>query len=294
MSIIAVQNLTRDYGRERGVFDLSFSIEKGEVFGFLGPNGSGKTTTIRHLMGFLKPQQGQCSIKERDCWQQRPAIQSDLGYIPGEMAFLNGMKASEFLDFIARYRGKKGLGRVTEMTERFELDLSEPLKKMSKGTRQKVGIAAAFMHDPSVLILDEPSSGLDPLMQNRFVDLVLEEKKRGKTVLLSSHMFEEVERTCDRVAIIRKGKLVAEDDIEILKQNRLRLYHLTMASAEAAQAFATEYSGPTKVLGQNIEVTVFEDLRELTQLMARYPLVNLSAPSLSLEEIFLQYYGDES
>lgn len=294
MSVISVQKLTRDYGHERGVFDLSFSIQKGEIFGFLGPNGAGKTTTIRHLMGFLEPQEGACSINGRDCWQERTAIQSDLGYIPGEMAFLNGMKGSEFLDFIARYRGRNGLDRRDEMAELFELDLSEPLKKMSKGTRQKVGITAAFMHDPAVLILDEPSSGLDPLMQNRFIDLVLEEKKRGKTVLLSSHMFEEVERTCDRVAIIRKGRLVAEDDIEVLRQNRLRRYHLTLASEEDARAFAAEYSGETVVHGQTVEVTVFDDLKEMTQLMARYPLVNLSAPSLSLEEIFLQYYGGEA
>ncbi|NLW54640.1 MAG: ABC transporter ATP-binding protein [Clostridiaceae bacterium] len=293
MSLISVQNLTRDYGRGRGVFDLSFSIEEGEVFGFLGPNGAGKTTTIRHLMGFLEPRQGKCSIKGYDCWQQRPVIQSDLGYIPGEIAFLNGMKGGDFLAFIARYRGKNGLDRIDELVDRFEVDLSEPLKKMSKGSRQKVGIIAAFMHDPAVLILDEPSSGLDPLMQNRFVDLILEEKKRGKTVLLSSHMFEEVERTCDRVAIIRKGRLAAEDDIDILKQNRLRRYRLPMASEEAARAFASEYNGESKVRGPIVELKVFDDLKEMTQLMARYPLENLSAPDLSLEEIFLQYYGDD-
>ena len=294
MSVIHVRDLTRDYGRDRGGFDISLAIEEGEDFGFLGPNGAGKTTTIRHLMGFLRPQHGACSINGRDCWKERPAIQGKLGYIPGEMSLFPDMSGQDFLRFLAKYRGKSASWRLEEITELFELDLSEKIRKMSKGTRQKVGIVAAFMHDPEVLILDEPTSGLDPLMQNRFIDLILEEKMRGKTVLLSSHMFEEVERTCDRVAIIRRGRLVAEDDIATLRQNRLRRYSVTLASEKAAIAFASEFSGESKISGRTVDVTVLQDLDELSQLMARYPLENLIAPTLCLEEIFLQYYGGES
>ena len=294
MSVIHVRDLTRDYGRDRGVFDLSFAIEEGEVFGFLGPNGAGKTTTIRHLMGFLRPQHGACSINGCDCWKERPAIQGKLGYIPGEMSLFPDMSGHDFLRFLAKYRGKSASWRLEEITELFELDLSEKIRKMSKGTRQKVGIVAAFMHDPEVLILDEPTSGLAPLLQNRFIDLILEEKMRGKPVLLSSHMFEEVERTCDRVAIIRRGRLVAEDDIATLRQNRLRRYSVTLASEKAAIAFAYEFSGESKISGRTVDVTVLQDLDELSQLMARYPLEPRPAPTLRLEEIFLQYYGGES
>ena len=294
MNTIEVRELTRDYGKGRGVFDLDFSVAEGEVFGFLGPNGAGKTTTIRHLMGFLRPQQGVCRVNGLDCWHRRPAIQADVGYIPGEMAFFDNMKGGEFLTFIGAYRDFRNNGRRQDLMDRFELDADAPLKKMSKGTKQKVGIVAAFMHDPAVLILDEPTSGLDPLMQNRFVELILEEKERGKTILLSSHMFEEVERTCDRVGIIREGRLAALDDIDTLKTDRVRRYEVTLDTEEDAEAFASEYSGETTVMGRHVSVTVQSDLAELLQLMARYPVENLSAPSLSLEEVFLQYYGGES
>ena len=209
MNTIEIDRLTKDYGRGRGVFDLTFSVAQGEAFGFLGPNGAGKTTTIRHLMGFSRPQSGSCRIGGLDCLTQSPRIQKDLGYIPGEIALPDEMTGLEFLRFLARYRGVSDFSRAEALMARFELDPRGRIRRMSKGMKQKVGIVCAFMHDPAVLVLDEPTSGLDPLMQNRFIELVLEEKARGKTILLSSHMFEEVERTCDRVGILRQGKLAA-------------------------------------------------------------------------------------
>jgi ABC-2 type transport system ATP-binding protein len=240
VGVCEIQGLTRDYGKGRGVFDLSFSINQGEVFGFLGPNGAGKTTTIRHLMGFLKPEKGYCTIGGKDCWKDRADIQKNLGYIPGEMVFFDDMTGTDFLSFMAKYRKTKSNGRTKELLDRFELDPQSKLKKMSKGMKQKVGIVAAFMHDPEVLILDEPTSGLDPLMQSRFIELVLEEKARGKTILMSSHMFEEVERTCSRVAIIRKGKLVALDNVETLKAAQAKKYVITLENEDAAARFANE------------------------------------------------------
>lgn len=270
MHVIDIDCLTRDYGSGKGVFDVSFQVNKGEVFGFLGPNGAGKTTTIRHLMGFIRPKAGSCSIQGMDCWKDSHIIQQNLGYIPGEISFFDDMTGTEFLKFIADYRGVGSQSRAKEFIELFELDPKGKIKKMSKGMKQKIGIVAAFMHDPEILILDEPTSGLDPLMQSRFVDLIASEKKRGKTILLSSHMFEEVERTCDRIGIIRNGRLVAMDSVEALRTRHLHSYTVTLDTYESAMAFARDFGGICD--GQRVTVSAKQ----------------------SLEEIFMHYYGGES
>jgi ABC-2 type transport system ATP-binding protein len=294
VGVCEIQGLTRDYGKGRGVFDLSFSINQGEVFGFLGPNGAGKTTTIRHLMGFLKPQKGRCTIGGKDCWKDRAEIQKNLGYIPGEMVFFDDMTGTQFLSFMTKYRKTKSNGRTKELLERFELDPQSKLKKMSKGMKQKVGIVAAFMHDPEVLILDEPTSGLDPLMQSRFIELLLEEKARGKTILMSSHMFEEVERTCSRVAIIRQGTLAALDNVDALKAAQAKKYVITLENEEAAARFANEGLRVSDVSQNQVTVIVQNNIKELISVMDRYPVINIITPNQSLEEIFMQYYGGEN
>ena len=243
MSVIKVESLVRDYGGGKGVFDISFHVKQGEAFGFLGPNGAGKTTTIRHLMGFLKPRSGSCTMGGLDCWRDRDKVQARLGYIPGEISFFEDISGAEFLKFIAEYRRIGTQNRKGELLERFELNPKTKIKKMSKGMKQKLGIVAAFMHDPDILILDEPTSGLDPLMQSRFIDLIADEKKHGKTILMSSHMFEEVERTCDRVGIIRQGRMVAVDDAAALRERHTRNYTVTLANESDAQAFAADFSG---------------------------------------------------
>lgn len=270
MSMIGISHLTRDFGGGKGVFDLSLEIEKGEAFGFLGPNGAGKTTTIRHLMGFIRAQGGTCSIGGRDCWKDADTIQKTLGYIPGEIAFFEEMSGNAYLAFLRSYRGMKDEGRTSELLERFELQAGVRIKKMSKGMKQKLGIVAAFMHDPDTLILDEPTSGLDPLMQSRFVELVREEKARGKTILLSSHMFEEVERTCDRIGMIRGGRLAALDSAQALRARHVKTYVVTLASEQEARAFAEDFGGRWPL----------EDARQV-EVTARQ----------SLEEIFMHYYG---
>ena len=269
MSAIEIQNLTRDYGSGRGIFDVSIHVDEGEVFGFLGPNGAGKTTTIRHLMGFIKAKSGSCQIKGMDCWKSRDVIQKNLGYIPGEISFFDDMTGKEFLKFVSKYRGMNQDNRMQEMIERFELDTGVKIKKMSKGMKQKLGIVAAFMHDPEILILDEPTSGLDPLMQNRFIELIAEEKKKGKTILLSSHIFDEVERTCDRIGIIRNGKLVTVDSVESLRKQHMRTYTVCLETPEEAKAFAKDFDG-----------------------VCRGNLVTVTAKQ-SLETIFINYYGGE-
>ena len=269
MSVIKVESLVRDYGGGKGVFDISFHVKQGEAFGFLGPNGAGKTTTIRHLMGFLKPRSGSCTMGGLDCWRDRDKVQARLGYIPGEISFFEDISGAEFLKFIAEYRRIGTQNRKGELLERFELNTKTKIKKMSKGMKQKLGIVAAFMHDPDILILDEPTSGLDPLMQSRFIDLIADEKKHGKTILMSSHMFEEVERTCDRIGIIRQGRMVAVDDAAALRERHTRNYTVTLANESDAQAFAADFSG----IQNGLEVTV--------------------TTKQSLEEIFMNYYGGE-
>ncbi|KAI4441643.1 ABC transporter ATP-binding protein [Schaedlerella arabinosiphila] len=269
MNAMKIENLVRDYGGGKGVFDVSFHVDQGEAFGFLGPNGAGKTTTIRHLMGFLKPKSGSCTINGLDCWRERDKVQARLGYIPGEISFFEDISGAEFLKFIAQYRGIGSQTRKEDLLERFELDPKSKIKKMSKGMKQKLGIVAAFMHDPDILILDEPTSGLDPLMQNRFIDLVAEEKKQGKTILMSSHMFEEVERTCDRIGIIRKGRMVAVDAAAALRERHTRSYTVTLENESAAEAFAADFNG----VRDGLKVTV--------------------TTKQSLEEIFMNYYGGE-
>ena len=267
--IIEVEHLTRDYGGGRGVFDVSFQVAAGEVFGFLGPNGAGKTTTIRHLMGFLKAKEGGCRINGLDCFRDREKVQQMLGYLPGEISFFDDMTGVEFLDFVSGYRKDKGESRRKELMDMFDLNPHGKIKKMSKGMKQKVGIVAAFMHDPQILILDEPTSGLDPLMQNRFIELVEAEREKGKTILMSSHMFEEVERTCHRIGIIRAGKLVAMDQVEALREQYMTPYTVTLESEEMAKAFAKDFQGVCQ--GRSVTVSA----------------------KRSLEEVFMQYYGGE-
>jgi ABC-2 type transport system ATP-binding protein len=292
MKAIEIKNLTRNYGNGKGVFDVSFSLEQGEAFGFLGPNGAGKTTTIRHLMGFLRPKIGSCFINGLDCWKYSAEIQRNLGYIPGEINFFDDMTGTDYLKFISQYRGEKNNGMMKSLLDRFELDTRAKIKKMSKGMKQKVGIVAAFMHDPEILLLDEPSSGLDPLMQNRFVELISEEKAKGKTILMSSHKFEEVERTCHRVGIIKGGKLVAMDSIDTLKAAQAREYVVTLETEDEAAAFAKEIN-VTDISGTRVTVSVQNNMREFIAAMNRHAVSNISAPEQSLEDIFMQYYGGE-
>ena len=269
MSVIKIENLVRDYGNGKGVFDISFHVNKGEAFGFLGPNGAGKTTTIRHLMGFLKPQSGRCTIDGMDCWREREKVQARLGYIPGEISFFEDVSGAEFLKFIAEYRKIGTQNRKDELLARFELDTKGKIKRMSKGMKQKLGIVAAFMHDPDIIILDEPTSGLDPLMQNRFIDLISDEKKRGKTILMSSHIFEEVERTCGRIGIIQNGRMAAVDDADTLRRRHTRSYTVSLEDEASAEAFAADFGGTRT--GLSVTVTTKQ----------------------SLEEIFMDYYGGE-
>nr|WP_238941995.1 ABC transporter ATP-binding protein [Bacillus sp. REN10] len=281
--------MTKQFSNGRGVFDLSFSIAEGEAFGFLGPNGAGKSTTIRLLMGFIQADRGQATIRQLDCWREAAAIQAFTGYLPGEIAFIEGMTGSEFLQLLADMRGMKNHSLKNELIERLQFDPNTPIRKMSKGMKQKVAITATFMHRPSVIILDEPTSGLDPLMQQLFINLVNEEKKRGTTFLFSSHSFQEIERTCDRAAIIKDGHLVAENDVRQWQTLQRKVIEITVANeAEASQL--QQVLQAERADENRVRVMVKGDFNLLIRTLADYHVLNLDVHAQSLEDIFMDYY----
>ena len=293
MNVIEIKQLTKDYGNKKGVFDLNLSVKKGEVFGFLGPNGAGKTTTIRHLMSFIYPSRGECFINGLDCSKQADIILKSLGYLPGEIAFMDDMSGLQFIKFIAEMKGVKDFSLAEALINRFDLDPSGKIKKMSKGMKQKIGIVCAFMHNPDVLILDEPTSGLDPLMQNEFLELILSEKEKGKTIFMSSHNFEEIERTCDRTAIIKEGCLVAVEDMKILSQTKRKSYIITFLTEEMASSFTKEYSDVKGSRGNQVTVSVKGNIMSLIHTLDKYKITNLDVKTETLEELFMHYYGGE-
>lgn len=295
MAVIEINGLTKDYGDHKGNFDLTFKVEEGEVFGYLGPNGAGKTTTIRHLMGYLTPDKGSSHILGMDSSTRNVDIMKQLGYLPGEIAFFDGMNGMEFLNFMAEMRGLTDTSYRNKLVDMFQLDTRGKIRKMSKGMKQKVGIVCAFMHDPRVLILDEPTSGLDPLMQKAFANLILEEKSKGKTILMSSHSFEEIERTCDRVGIIRQGELVATEDMHDLRKKRRKTYLVTFDSASSAAEFKA--SGHFDIIDVNdnmVRLSILGNVTEFIRALDGHTVIDLDTEKSNLEDIFMHYYGDKS
>ncbi len=293
MSIIIIRNLTKIYSSGKGVFDLSFKINEGEAFGYLGPNAAGKTTTIRVMLGFLNADNGSCRVGELDCRKQAARIQENMGYIPGEAAFFDGMTGMEFLNFMAAMRGLKDRLRTDSLISRLELDTSGKIRRMSKGMKQKLAIVAAFMHDPAIYVLDEPTIGLDPLMRNIFIELILEEKSRGKTIFMSSHNFDEIERTCDRAGIIREGKLVAVEDINSLKAARRKVITVTVASDEDIRKLKESGLDIENISGNHIDVVVRDNFDGFIAGLNKCRVRGLDIKTQSLEQVFLKYYGQE-
>ncbi len=294
MSIIEIKDITKDYGNNKGVFDLSFNVDEGEVFGFLGPNGAGKTTTIRQLLGFLNSDKGSCSIFGLDCRTKQEIIQKRVGYLPGEIAFLDEMSGKAYLEFIAKLRGITDLTKMNKLIEMFEFDPTGRLRRMSKGMKQKIGIVAAFMHNPDVLILDEPTSGLDPLMQNRFVELIKDEQSQGKTILMSSHSFDEVEKTCNRVGIIKQGRLVSVEEIHALKSAQAKTYIIEFATEKEAIDFKKH---DFKVVEQNeniVKVALKGEMSPLLRCASEYSVKSFETKTQTLEELFMHFYGGVS
>ena len=288
--MIQIKNLTATYPTGKGIFDVNFCVENGQVVGFLGPNGAGKTTTIRCLLGFMRGSQGECSIDERECFANAPYNAKNLGFIAGEPAFPDAMTGTEYLNFLCEVRGITDKTKMLELIKYFEFDPSGKIKRMSKGMKQKTAIVAAFMHDPKVYILDEPTSGLDPLMQNKFVELLLQEKKRGKTILMSSHMFEEVERTCEYVVIIKDGRIVAKDSVKNLKRTQKAVFIVTSPDTKKIKlSFPTE-----QLQDDKIEVTIpYDQVDKFIKELSKYATLWIETKEQTLENIFLDLYKKE-
>lgn len=297
LKIIEVENLVQDYGHGRGVFDVSFSVEKGEVFGFLGPNGAGKSTTIRHIMGFSKAQKGSSRVFGLESFGSYYKILENVGYLPGEITLPDGLSGWEFIEMMADLRGGKNEERLNSLLDRFQLDPSVETKRMSLGDKRKLAIITAFMNDPQVLILDEPTSGLDPVMQNAFIDFVLEEKERGKTILLSSHIFSEVEATCDRIAIIKDGVIVSEFVTNDLKRNQNKVYKITLKNKKDCKSFKEKC--PFEISNENNIDAVFlvkthdSQINELTAFVSQFDITGFKQVKKTLEDHFMGFYKEE-
>ena len=317
MNKIEVSKLTKDYGHGRGIFEVSFSVGEGETLGFLGPNGAGKSTTMRHLMGSSKPQGGKALINGLDTWKKHSKVIKNVGYLPGEVNLPAGLDGYGFIDMMRGLKGVKSGDpeaerRLKELLDIFELDPSGDVKKMSIGEKRKLAVVTAFMDNPEILLLDEPTSGLDPVMQERFIDFIRTEKNRSKTILLSSHIFSEVEALCDRIAIIKDGRLVstlASADVKHGLKNIFTVYFADEGSMREFEEkttkvrhFSPETQGSEDVnIIQNIDrkncsCSISVDDRNINSFirsLAAFRIRGFKEHSVSLEEFFMHFYKND-
>ena len=288
---ISTEGLTKHYGDVRAVQDLDLEISRGEVFGFLGPNGSGKTTTMRTILDLIRPTEGRASILGMDSHQQAVEIRRHVGYVPGELALYPKLTGRQFLDYFAHLRGGVEWDFVDELAGRFEADLAKRIGEYSTGNRQKIGLIQAFMNRPDVLILDEPSVGLDPLVQQELHAILRDAATEGRTVFLSSHTLSEVERVADRVGIIRKGRLVIVETIDSLKAKAIRTVTMDFAEEIDPGIFeGVDGIRDAEITGSRATLTFEGSMSEVLRVATRHEIVNLTSTEADLEEIFLTYY----
>jgi ABC-2 type transport system ATP-binding protein len=291
--VIETEALTKYYGKHLGIEDLTFSVRAGEVFGFLGPNGAGKTTTIRTLLDLIRPTRGRASIFGLDSHQEGIEIRRRIGYVPGELALYDRMDGADLLEFLGNLRGGVDPSRIRGLADRLGAELNRKIRTLSHGNKQKLGLIQAFMHDPGLVVLDEPTQGLDPLVQNEVHRMIREVRAQGRTVFLSSHDLSEVEALCDRVGIIRNGGLIAVEEVASLKARALRRLEIHFAAPVPAEAFA-RLPGVRDVeaVDSVVRCTVVGSLDALIKAASAHTVVNLISEEPSLEEIFLAYYGE--
>ena len=294
IEVIEINHLTKDYGEHKGIFDLSLSIKKGEVYGFIGPNGAGKSTTMRHMMGFSKADNGNVTIKNMDSWQDKEKIKEFTGYLAGEIALPNDMTGLQYLKLISKMRKMQSFDYAEDLLKYFKINPNVGIKKMSKGMKQKIAIVATFMHDPDIILLDEPTSGLDPLMQERFIELVEKEKQKGKTIFLSSHIFDEVSKVCDRVGIVKEGNLIKELNMDTLRNNEEKTYIVKFKDDEDLSKMAKLYADSSIVNEKELLIKITDsDINNLISDLSNCDLIYLKEKEESLEEYFMKFYeGD--
>ena len=294
--IISVKNLTKDYGQGRGVFDISFDIPRGATFGYCGTNGSGKTTTIRHIMGFLKPDKGTVTVNGLDAWKYSEEIKKIIGYVPGEIAFPEVNDGSTFLKIQADMLGITDMSKAEQVINMLQLDPTANLKRMSKGMKQKTALVAAFMRQPDILILDEPTTGLDPLMRKAFVDLIKEEKAKGTTIFMSNHMFDELEETCDYVAFIKDGRIIDIVDMREIHSRPFREYEITFFDKDD---FLSADTSQIELLEKNendLKLVVRIDLYKtdgMIRELRKHNIKSIVEKQYTLEKYFLEHVKGE-
>lgn len=297
VNTIEVVNLVKDYGHNRGVFDISFKINGGDCFGFLGPNGAGKSTTIRHLMGFSKPDSGKCLIKDKDPLKYHDEIFSFVGYLPGEIALPQSLTGEEFFKMQAHLKNVQDLNFANNIIKRFNVVLDIRCAEMSLGMKRRLAILNCFMNDPDILILDEPTSGLDLDMQQEFVNFINEEKKRGKTILFSSHLFNEVHDTCNRIAIIKDGKIVSEFNERDFLKSSVKTYLITFSTLQGLNGFIRnfKYINEEVVDKHNLTLKISFDVKhsnEFLKILSRYKIYDMKEIKETLEDKFLSFYNE--
>ena len=291
-TVIATERLTKSYGVQRGIVDLDLDVAEGEIFGFLGPNGAGKTTTMRVLLDLIRPTSGRAAVFGIDTTKDPVAIHRRLGYLPGEFDLYDRLTGADTIDYFANLRGGVDAGYVSALIERLDLDPSRRFKEYSKGNKQKVGLVIALQHRPDLLILDEPTAGLDPLIQQTFFEIVREAKAEGRSVFLSSHIIDEVDRTCDRVAIIREGRLVQVDSIEAIR--RLAFHHVELVFARPVPTtIFSALDGVSEVSADDsvVRMRVAGPIGAVLAAAAPHGIVDVVSREPNLEDVFLAQYG---
>lgn len=287
MSIIEIKNLTKYYGKQKGIEEVSFKVEEGEIFGFIGPNGAGKSTTIRTLLSLIYPTSGEATIFGKDIVEFGHEIKEEIGYLPSEVFYYDNMKVIDILKYSASFYKKDCSKRMYELAQIMDLDLNKKVDDLSYGNKKKVGIVQGLLHEPKLLILDEPTSGLDPLMQQIFFDLIIEENKKGTTVLFSSHILTEVQKLCNRVGIIKDGSIVRVDNIEALKGDNYKRFTI-----EVNDTTGFELNGVSdlNIEADGVNFLFKGDINEVISLLATKKVNNLVIEEPTLEEIFMHYY----
>lgn len=289
-AIIEIKNLSKFYGRQRGIEDVSFSVDEGEIFGFIGPNGAGKSTTIRTLLALFEPTGGSAAIFGKDCTKAAAEIAKDVGYLPSEVAYYDNMKVKELLSYTAALYKKDCTAVINTLCQRLHLDQKRKIADLSFGNKKKVGIVCALLHSPKLIILDEPTAGLDPLVQQTFFEILKEENKRGATIFFSSHILSEVQRFCQRVAILKDGRLISVGDIKELTENGYKKVSVIAKNVVPADYFKADNITQLMQDGVSASFMYKGDVDALFKKIAKLGIIDAFVEEPSLEEIFLHYY----
>lgn len=292
MNVIEIKNLTKHYGKARGIIDVNLNVEQGEVFGFIGPNGAGKSTTIRTLLGLIYPSGGSATIFGKNCIQN-PEIRKELGYLPSEVFYYDNMRVIDLLKYSASFYKKDCTKRIHELAEIMDLDLKKKIDDLSFGNKKKVGIVQGLLHDPKLIILDEPTSGLDPLMQQKFFELIEQENKNGATVFFSSHILSEVQKMCSRVAFIKDGKIIKLEKMSTLQENNYKRISIEAKSRITKETFNISGVSDFEVKGNTANFIFKGNINSIMKKIADIELRNISIDEPDLEEIFMHYYAKE-